>query len=337
MMYQNYLITGATGFLGSAVVQLLLAHGCRVLALVMNNDPLIHTLPKNVTTFFGDLTDQDSLRDFFAAGGDNFCVLHCAGLVSISSKPGEAIYAVNVQGTQNILNLCQEYHAAKLVYVSSVHAIPEKPAPETITEPDRFAPDEILGDYGKSKAMATALVLEAAQSGLNASVVLPSGILGPGDLARGNMTRMLLAFCRGKLPLGVKGGYDFVDVRDVAAGILACAERGRAGKCYILSGHFTSISDLLSLAASLLGKKAAKLCIPAALASCVAPIFEKIGQLRGERPFFTPYSIAVLRSNGHFSNAKATAALGFHARPLKETLRSMILWFQGQDLISPAL
>ena len=67
-MYQNYLITGATGFLGSAVVQLLLAHGCRVLALVMNNDPLIHTLPKNVTTFFGDLTDQDSLRDFFAAG-----------------------------------------------------------------------------------------------------------------------------------------------------------------------------------------------------------------------------------------------------------------------------
>ena len=242
-----------------------------------------------------------------------------------------------MQGTQNILNLCQEYHAAKLVYVSSVHAIPEKPAPEASTEPDRFAPDEILGDYGKSKAMATALVLEAAQSGLNASVVLPSGILGPGDLARGNMTRMLLAFCRGKLPLGVKGGYDFVDVRDVAAGILACAERGRAGKCYILSGHFTSISDLLSLTASLLGKKAAKLCIPAALASCVAPIFEKIGQLRGERPFFTPYSIAVLRSNGHFSNAKATAALGFHARPLKETLQSMILWFQGQDLISPAL
>lgn len=126
-----------------------------------------------------------------------------------------------------------EFGASRLVYVSSVHAIPEKPAPETITEPDRFAPDEILGDYGKSKAMATALVLEAAQSGLNASVVLPSGILGPGDLARGNMTRMLLSFCRGRLPLGVKGGYDFVDVRDVAAGVLACTERGKAGECYI--------------------------------------------------------------------------------------------------------
>lgn len=336
-MYQTYLITGATGFLGRAVLQLLLAHSCRILALVMDKDPLAYTIPENVTVFCGDLTDKDTLRSFFAAGGDNFCVLHCAGIVSVASKPDEAIYRVNVQGTQNIIDLCCEFGAEKLVYVSSVHAIPEKPAPETITEPDRFAPDEILGDYGKSKSMATALVLEAAQSGLNASVVLPSGILGPGDLARGNMTRMLLAFCCGRLPLGVKGGYDFVDVRDVAVGVLACAERGKAGECYILSGHYTTIQDMFSLTASQLGRKAPKFCVSATLASCAAPVFEKIAQLRGERPFFTPYSIAVLRSNGHFSNAKAVGALGFHARPLRETLQSMILWFQGQNLISPAL
>ena len=175
-MYQNYLITGATGFLGRAVVQLLLAHSCRVLALVMDKDPLAYTIPENVTVFCGDLTDKDTLRSFFAAGGDSFCVLHCAGIVSIASKPDEAIYRVNVQGTRNIVDLSREFGAGRLIYVSSVHAIPEKPAPETITEPDRFAPDEILGDYGKSKAMATALVLEAAQNGLNASVVLPSGI-----------------------------------------------------------------------------------------------------------------------------------------------------------------
>lgn len=336
-MYQTYLITGATGFLGRAVLQLLLAHSCRILALVMDKDPLAYTIPENVTVFCGDLTDKDTLRSFFAAGGDNFCVLHCAGLISIASKPDEALYAVNVQGTQNIVDLCREFGASRLIYVSSVHAIPEKPALETITEPDRFAPDEILGDYGKSKSMATALVLEAAQSGLNASVVLPSGILGPGDLARGNMTRMLLAFCRGRLPLGVKGGYDFVDVRDVAVGVLACAERGKAGECYILSGHYTTIQDMFSLTASQLGRKAPKFCVSATLASCAAPVFEKIAQLRGERPFFTPYSIAVLRSNGHFSNAKAVGALGFHARPLKETLKSMILWFQGQALIPPAL
>lgn len=183
--------------------------------------------------------------------------------------------------------------------------------------------------------MAAALVLEAAQSGLNASVVLPSGILGPGDLARGNMTRMLLAFCRGRLPLGVKGGYDFVDVRDVAAGVLACTERGKAGECYILSGHYASIQDLLALTASLLGRKVPRLCAPAALASCAAPILRRSAS-SGASALFTPYSIAVLRSNGHFSNAKAVGALGFHARPLRETLQSMILWFQEQNLISPA-
>ena len=336
-MYQNYLITGATGFLGRAVLQLLLAHSCRVLALVMDKDPLAYTIPENVTVFCGDLTDKDTLRSFFAAGGDNFCVLHCAGIVSVASKPDEAIYRVNVQGTQNIIDLCWEFGAGRLIYVSSVHAIAEKPAPQTITEPNCFSPDDILGDYGKSKAMATALVLKAAQSGLNASVVLPSGILGPGDLSCGNTTRMLLAFCRGRLPLGVKGGYDFVDVRDAAAGIVSCTERGRSGECYILSGHYVSIQDILTETASLLGRAAPKLYVPASLASCAAPIFEKIGQLRGKRPFFTPYSIAVLRANGHFSNAKAIAALGFHARPLRETLQSMILWFQGQGLIPPAL
>ena len=333
-MYQTYLITGATGFLGRAVLQLLLAHSCRILALVMDKDPLAYTIPENVTVFCGDLTDKDTLRSFFAAGGDNFCVLHCAGIVSVASKPDEAIYRVNVQGTQNIVDLCREFGASRLIYVSSVHAIPEKPAPETITETGRFVPDDILGDYGKSKAMASVLVLEAAQNGLNASVVLPSGLIGPGDLSCGNTTRMLLAFCRGRLPFGVKGGYDFVDVRDVAAGVLACAERGKAGECYILSGHYTTIQDMFSLTASQLGRKAPKFCVSATLASCAAPVFEKIAQLRGKRPFFTPYSIAVLRSNGHFSNAKASRELGFHARPLKETLRSTILWFQEQKLLS---
>ena len=336
-MYQNYLITGATGFLGSVVVQLLLLRGCRVAALVTEKDPLCDTLPEEVVRYRGDLTDKASMRDFFAGGGNSFCVLHCAGIVSVASRPGEIIYRVNVDGTQNIIDLCREFGAEKLVYVSSVHAIAEKPAPQTITEPNHFSPDDILGDYGKSKAMATALVLKAAQSGLNASVVLPSGILGPGDLARGNMTRMLLAFCRGRLPLGVNGGYDFVDVRDVAVGVLACAERGKAGECYILSGHYTTIQDMFSLTASQLGRKAPKFCVSATLASCAAPVFEKIAQLRGERPFFTPYAIAVLRSNGRFSNAKAIAMLGYHARPLRETLQSMILWFQGQNLISPAL
>ena len=330
-MYQNYLITGATGFLGRAVLQLLLAHSCRVLALVMDKDPLAYTIPENVTVFCGDLTDKDTLRSFFAAGGDSFCVLHCAGIVSIASKPDEAIYRVNVQGTRNIVDLSREFGAGRLIYVSSVHAIPEKPAPEKITEPDRFAPDEILGDYGKSKAMATALVLEAAQNGLNASVVLPSGIIGPGDLARGNMTRMLLAFCRGQLPLGVNGGYDFVDVRDVAGGILGCAMSGKSGEGYILSGRYITIKEMLDIIGKAAGLHRRPLCLPLGLAKLAAPYYEK-WCIRKKKPlFFTPYSIAVLGSNGYFSHKKASGVLSYKPRPIEETLRDMTEWLRQQE------
>ena len=175
------------------------------------------------------------------------------------------------------------------------------------------------------------LVLEAAQNGLNASVVLPSGLIGPGDLSCGNTTRMLLAFCRGRLPLGVKGGYDFVDVRDVAAGVLSCAERGKAGECYILSGHYASIQDIFTLTASLLGREPPKRYVPASLAKCAAPVFEIIARLRNERSFFTPYSIAVLASNGHFSHAAASECFAYQPRPMEETLRDMASWLLKRE------
>ena len=121
-MYQNYLITGATGFLGSAVVQLLLAHGCRVLALVKDRDPLIYTLPKHVAVFYGDLTDKESLRDFFAAGGDDFCVLHCAGLISIASKPDEALYAVNEEELFGMPSTCRARGTSSICAGNSAQA-----------------------------------------------------------------------------------------------------------------------------------------------------------------------------------------------------------------------
>ena len=327
-MYQNYLITGATGFLGSAVVQLLLAHGCRVLALVKDRDPLIYTLPKHVAVFYGDLTDKESLRDFFAAGGDDFCVLHCAGLISIASKPDEALYAVNVQGTQNIVDLCREFGASRLVYVSSVHAIPEKPKGTEIAETTAFSPELVRGDYAKSKAMATALVLQAAKEGLNASVVVPSGIIGPGDLGKGSITNMLLSFLAGKLPLAVKGGYDFVDVRDVASGVIACAEHGLPGHGYILSGHYATIRDILELVKKTVNLRRSVSYLPISFAKLVAPIFEKISLHRREPLYFTPYSIAVLDSNGAFSRSAAATALGYTPRPLSSTIRDTVVWLK---------
>ena len=133
-MYDKYLVTGATGFLGRAVVEALVRRGIRVYALVLHDDPYINLLPREVHTVIGDVCDKNSLADFFADADSRTCVIHCAGIVSVASRPGPKLYQVNVGGTQRILRQCLEHDVGKLIHVSSVHAIPEKPEGCTITE-----------------------------------------------------------------------------------------------------------------------------------------------------------------------------------------------------------
>ncbi len=184
-MYDKYLVTGATGFLGRAVVEALARRGTRVHALVLQNDPYINLLPKEVHTVIGDVCAKNSLADFFADADSRTCVIHCAGIVSVASRPGPRLYQVNVGGTRQLLQQCMAHKVGKLVYVSSVHAIPEKPKGCLITEDCKFSPGLVDGDYAKSKATATELVYDAAACGLNASIVFPSGIIGPDDLQGG--------------------------------------------------------------------------------------------------------------------------------------------------------
>ncbi|MBS7263122.1 MAG: NAD-dependent epimerase/dehydratase family protein [Eubacteriales bacterium] len=327
-MFQKYLVTGAGGFLGRAVLAELKKKKAEIRALVLENDPLTAERPDGVDVVVGDVCDDASLERFFSGADRRTCVIHCAGIVSVASHPGERLYQVNVGGTNHILRHCEKRGVGKLVYVSSVHAIPERPKGTEITEEAVFSPDLVKGDYAKSKALATALVFEAASRGLNASVVFPSGIIGPGDSGKGSITHMLLSFLAGKLPLAVKGGYDFVDVRDVAAGIAACAERGAPGRGYILSGQYASIRDILKAAQNTLRLKRAVTFLPLCLAKLVAPFYEK-RSLRKKQPlYFTPYAVAVLDSNSRFSRKSAAAALGYAPRSLQSSIRDTVLWLK---------
>ena len=328
-MFDRYLVTGGAGFLGRAVVELLAAMGAQVTALTLPGDPAAHTLPRTAKVVDGDVCDKDSLRTFFQDCGRNVCVIHCAGMVAIRTTPGKRLRQINVDGTRNILSLCAEQSIGKLVYVSSVHAIPERKKGQIMTEVREFSPKRVSGPYAKSKAEATALVLEAAKNGMNTCVVHPSGVVGPGDNAMGSMNSMIAAFCKGRLPIGVKGGYDFVDVRDVARGIVSCCERGRAGECYILSGEYVSIPKMLKLLAEETGRKPLRLFAPAFLAGIIAPFAEGISLLRHEKPYFTPYAVSVLLSNGHFSHVKAMAELNYAPRPFEETLQDTLTWLKA--------
>ena len=332
-MGAKYLVTGAAGHLGSHVVQELLSRGQSVRALILPQVTLPGFINENrplLSIRVGDICDPASLDDLFADLSEPSVVIHCAGLVSISSQPDRRLYDVNVTGTANIIEQCRKHGVKRLVYVSSVHALPPSPSGQTQREVDLFDPAAVAGPYDKTKAIATQLVLDAARQGLDAVVVHPSGIIGPHHLPTGNMAQMITRYVTGKLAVAVRGGFDFVDVRDVASGIIAAAAHGRSGQCYILSNRFVEFREMFDILARMGAPRKLRLYLPLRVARAVAPFAEMYYRFTNSTPLFTRYSLETLSTNGMFSHDKASRDLGYSVRPLKETLSDTARWIRDR-------
>lgn len=331
-----YLVTGAAGHLGSVLVRKLCAKGEIVRALVLPKDPNAAYLPKQAQLCYGDVTQPETIAPYFRHGAEEkLVVIHAAGIVSISSHYDPKVHQVNVRGTANVVNLCRRYRADKLVYVSSVHAIPELPKGRVMTEIRQFDYHKVVGLYAKTKAAATAIVLRAAKKGLNASVVHPSGIFGPFDPGHGHLTQLVIDYCKGGLTAGVQGGYDFVDVRDVADGILACCNRGRRGECYLLSNRYYTLKEVLDLCSKITGRKPIRTYLPMWFAKGTAFLSEIYYKIRRQPPLYTSYSLYTVSVNSLFSHRKAELELGYHPRSLESTLRDSIGWLEILGRIPP--
>lgn len=325
-MEQLYLVTGAAGHLGSVVTRQLLSEGKHVRALVLPNEK---NIPDTPDVCFGDIRDKESIRPCFEnIDGRDIVVIHCAGIVSIATKHDQAVFDVNVTGTKNVVDLCREFSVSKMIYVSSVHAIPEEPEGVTIKETRDFDLDRVVGLYAKTKAEATAYVLQAADKGLRACVVHPSGIAGPFDNGRGHLTTLIIDYYKRRLTSGVSGGYDFVDVRDVANGIIAACEKGRQGECYILSNRFFKVSEILDMLHEVTGKRKITNYLPRWFVNATAPLAELYYKILRQPPLFTSYSLYTLSSNALFSHQKATTELGYTTRDMKETLHDTVVWLK---------
>lgn len=319
----RFIVTGAAGHLGSTVVRLLMEQGSAVRGLLMPNEqPAI----PGAEYIHGDVLEPKGLSPLFLRNGaEKLIVIHTAGLIDVSGGMSQRLYDVNVTGTKNILALCAKHHVDKLVYVSSVHAIPETGVPVVQTEITEFSPDLVVGGYAKTKAEATKAVLNAVSHGLPAVVVHPSGIIGPYDEGRNHLVQLIRDFMEGKLPACVKGGYDLVDVRDVAEGCILAAERGRIGECYILSGEYQEIRDILSIAAILCGKKTPPV-LPMALARLAEPALCFWAKWQGMRPLYTRYSLDTVCSPTRFSAQKAKSELGYSTRSIQTTIQDTVQW-----------
>ena len=318
-----YLVTGASGHLGNTVVNKLCAAGCNVRALVLPGEENISDCKES---FFGDVRDKESLSAFFSNPANNeLIVIHTAGIISVSSWYDRNVYAVNVNGTRNIIELCKKSNVSKLIHVSSVHAIPEKPAGQIITETTEFSSARVKGFYAKTKAEATAYVLDS-QKEIHVSVVHPSGICGPYDFGLGHLTALVIDYCSGGLKAIVRGGYDFVDVRDVADGIISCCEHGKNGECYILSNKYFTVQEIMRTLHEITGKKEIKLVLPHWLAASTASLAELYYKILHKPPLYTSYSLYTLRSNSLFSHEKADKELGYSVTDMTKTLFDTVEW-----------
>ena len=323
-MEKTYLVTGACGHLGGTLVRLLERTGAQVRGLRLPSEQARDRA--HVTYYPGDVRDRDSLRPLFRGlAGREVVVFHTAAIVDISGEATPQMRDVNVNGTKNILALCREYGVKRLVYVSSVHAIPEKDGCAVLREVDSFSPQQVTGGYAKTKAEATQAVLDAAAQGLDAVVVHPSGILGPFDGTGNHLVQLVKEYAGGKLPACVKGGYDFVDVRDVAAGCLAAAEKGRSGQCYILSNRHYEVQEVLAMAKTLCHGRRLPV-LPMWMAQAAEPLLGWVAKVKKQRPLYTKYSLYTLRSNDRFDHGKATAELGYRPRDLRQTVRDTLRW-----------
>lgn len=331
IMEKLFIVTGASGHLGNTIIKKLLERGERVRALVLPNEqsPALEGLELEI--FEGDICRADSLEPLFTVSEPSeIIVIHTAGIVSIASKFQQKVYDVNVKGTANVVQMCLKHTVRRLVYVSSVHAIPEKSGGEVITEVKDFSADSVVGLYAQTKAQATQLVLDSVKEGLDAVVVHPSGIIGPQDYGRGHTTQLILDYLEGRLVAGVEGGYDFVDVRDVADGIIAAVDKGRCGECYILSGQYLTVRELLTHLYMITGKRKIKSILPLWFARMTAPLSEIYYRLLRQPPLYTPYSLYTLCSNSRFSYEKAARELGYTPRNISETLKDTICWLMKE-------
>ena len=310
-----YIITGIYGFVGRTIAERL--SGARIRGLASHPRPDF-PLPDGTELVFGDIRDVKTIAALFEGAGADTVVFHAAAVVSVK-KHDVKCEDVNINGTRNIVDACIAHGVRRLIHFASVDAL-RSYGKDVITEPISYSADGLPTSYARSKAISASIAAEAAANGLSAVILLPSAIMGPGDYHSGFITQMIRIYVRGIPPVSVEGGYDFVDVRDVAEAAISAIDLGKSGNSYILSNRFADVTTVFDTLADHYGRKKTKKVFSIKALYAVAPLTSFFMQLFGKQPPITTEAVRLMAAHPTYSHAKAAAELGFSPRPLFETI-----------------
>ena len=318
-------VTGAKGYLGHTLVTKLVERGEKVRLALHSPTHDFDELGCEIVT--GSINDIDYLCKAFE-GADT--VYHVAGLVDITGTKDDLVWQVNYEGTKCVLEACKKSGVKKLVYVSSVDCVPVTPDMDVITEPGHFDPDNLSDAYGKSKAAATELVNSSGDENLKCCSVHPSCVIGPNDFHHSSsVCSMITLYDHGLFPMSLNfGAYNFVDVRDVADGMIAAAEKGRNGQSYFLSGECLSVDGFVQVLAKVNNKKPPRIKLGKKAVLAICPLGAWFFKVMKMPPVLTPFSIAKICENCNFSYAKAAADLGYSPMSAEKSLTDTVYWLK---------
>ena len=330
---RTYYITGISGFLGQAILkEIIKEKEYKVFGLVLENDKYIPDLVKiGVNIIHGNILNEKDVENFLSQKGEGERItLHIAGRISTVKRGDKLTTLINVDGTKNVVNVANKYHHDKLIYVASTDALDAKKYDELVFEQDRFHLEKVKGVYAKSKVIAANYVLDNAI--MKTVLVCPSAIYGPEDKFNSPINTAINMYIKGKMPGYVKGGYDIVDVRDVARAMYQLIDKGEDKNMYIVSGHHVSVKDIFIECGKVINKKPPRLKIWSPLVYIASPFIELWAKIRHKKPLFSSFSMYCLSLSSNFSKKKINQSINYQPTPLEVSIRDTIMFYQKETV-----
>ena len=322
-------ITGISGHIGNNVARALLESGHTLKALVQNvQADSIKGI--NAEYIKGDLFNNEALDTLLK---DTDTLIHIAGKISMHSKHRNEIYKVNIEGVNNVIEACKRNKLTKIVHFSSIHAHIPLGQEHTITEKTPYIKEEDVA-YDYSKSMGEQLMLQARSYGINVCIVNPTAVIGPFDFSPSLSGKMIIDVYTGKLKSLVKGGFDWVDVRDIAKATVAIVEKDIVNEKFILSGQWMGFKDLGNLICSVKGSRYKGFISPIYLAKIGLPFIALWSKVSGTDPLYNYESLKAIKEGSKINDhANARQLINYYPRPLEETIHDSIKWFEQNNFI----
>lgn len=326
------MLTGATGFVGGNLLDLLLERSFELRCLVRDEEQARKILPVGeVELFQGDLRDPQAVER--CARGCQV-VFHTAADYRLWVPDPQNMYAINVGGTRNVLDAARMTKVQRVVHTSSVGAlgIPDDGSPGTEETPVRL--EDLVGPYKRSKFLSEQEALRAARDGLDVVVVNPSTPVGPKDRKPTPTGRIILDFLNRRMPAYVDTGLNLIHVRDVAEGHLLALERGRTGEKYILGNENLTLREIFQILAQISGLEAPRLRLPRWPILLLAYANHAISRwITGSEPRIPLDGVKMAAKRMFFDPSKAVRELGISQRPVRKALAEAVAWFRDQGYV----